>query len=127
MILMTHVGDELKPFTPLYSHPKYFRNVLDSFPDMKIVLAHLGGYNTWNDLDQILGYKNAFFDTAMSCEIGEKEYKGLIQKIGIERVLFGTDFPWYDIKKAVDYTRRVLGKKAEKVFSENPKKLLSMD
>jgi uncharacterized protein len=126
MILLTHVGDELKPFEPLYSHPRYFRNVLDSFPDLKIILAHLGGYNTWDDLDMILGYRNAYFDTAMSCEIGEKEFLGLIERIGIDRVLFGTDFPWYDMNKAVDYTREVLGDKAERLFSVNPKKLLSL-
>jgi hypothetical protein len=127
MILLTHVGDELKPFKPLYSHPKHYRNVLESFPDLKIILAHLGGYNTWDDLDMILGYKNAYYDTAMSCEIGVKEYERLIERIGIDRVLFGTDFPWYDIKKAVDYTRKVLGEKAEKLFSENPKKLICFE
>ena len=126
MILMTHAGDELLPFEPLYAHPRHFRNVFESFPDLKVILAHLGGYKTWDDLDVVLGYTNAFFDTAMSCEIGEDEYLGLIERIGIDRVLFGTDYPWYDIKKAVDYTKKVLGKKAEKIFSENPKKLLSL-
>jgi predicted TIM-barrel fold metal-dependent hydrolase len=124
MILLTHAGDELKPFTPLYAHPKNFRNVLDSFPELKIIFAHLGGYKTWNDLDIILGYKNAYYDTAMSCEICLKEYLELIERVGIDRVLFGTDFPWYDIQKAVDYTRKALGEKAERIFSENPKKLL---
>jgi len=125
MILLTHTGDELKPFSPLYAHPKNFKNVLDSFPDLKIIFAHLGGYKTWDDLDTILGYKNAYYDTAMSCEIGVKEYQGLIEQIGIDRVLFGTDFPWYDIKKALDYTRKVLGKKAEKLFYVNPTRLLT--
>jgi hypothetical protein len=124
MILLTHAGDELKPFKPLYSHPKYLKNVLESFPDLKIVLAHLGGYNTWEDLDMILGYENAYFDTAMSCEIGEEKYLGLIERIGIDRVVFGTDFPWYDVKASVDYARKVLGDRAKKLFEENPKKLL---
>ena len=126
MILLTHAGDELKPFSPLYAHPKHLKNVLESFPDLRIVLAHLGGYKTWDALDLVLGYKNIYYDTAMSCELGDAEFLGLVERIGIDKVLFGTDFPWYDIRKAVDYTRNVLGADAEKIFGENPAKLLAL-
>ena len=80
--------------------------------------------NKEDALDLVLGYKNIYYDTAMSCELGDAEFLGLVERIGIDKVLFGTDFPWYDIRKAVDYTRNVLGADAEKIFKENPGKLL---
>jgi len=127
MILMTHAGDELLPYSPLYAHPKNFVSVFESFPDLRVVLAHLGGYKTWQDLDMVLGYKNVYYDTAMSCEIGDEEFRSLVERIGIDKVLFGTDFPWYNPKKAVDYTRKVLGEKADKVFCVNPRGLLGLE
>lgn len=126
MVLLTHAGDELKPYTPLYAHPKYFREVFKSFPDLVVVLAHLGGYNTWGDLEYVLGYDNVYYDTAMSCEIGEEKFLGLVEEIGVDRVIFGTDYPWYKPEKAVGYTKRILGGDAEKVLSLNAMKLLGI-
>lgn len=126
MVLLTHAGDELKPFTPLYARPKNFVKVFKSFPDLKIVLAHLGGYNTWEELDAVLGYDNVYYDTAMSCEIGEKEFLGIADRIGIDRIIFGTDYPWYNPKKAVEYTKKIFGRGAEKVLYGNAEKLLNL-
>jgi hypothetical protein len=124
MVLLTHAGDELKPFTPLYAHPKNFVKVFETFPDLKVVLAHLGGYKTWDDLDVVLGYENVYYDTAMSCEIGDKEFTDLVERLGVDRILFGTDYPWYSPSKSIDYVKKIFGSDSDKVFYRNTEKLL---
>ena len=126
MVLLTHAGDEAKPFEPMYAHPKNFVEVFKSFPKLKIVLAHLGGYRTWDDLDLVLDYDNAFFDTAYSFEIGDELFTDLVEEIGLDRIIFGTDYPWYSPKKSVEHAKKLLGSKAEKVFYSNTAKLLDL-
>jgi hypothetical protein len=83
--------------------------VLAAFPNLTIVLAHLGGA-TWDQALEIArAYPNACFDC---CEIIEwtgapnaltdAQLARLIANIGPERVMMGSDFPWYDLDRQVE-------------------------
>jgi uncharacterized protein len=95
-----------------YAEPKAFASVLRRFPDLRLVLAHLGG-GAWR---QTAAFAEAFPQVSFDlCEIiawtgapnapSDRELAQLILDIGPERVLLGTDFPWYDL---VDTANRVL-------------------
>jgi hypothetical protein len=86
-----------------------FAPVLERFPLLKLVLAHLGG-GVWQYAQAFAErYPHAFFDL---CEIIEwtdsergptrDELGRLIHEIGATRVLMGSDFPWYDLDRTVD-------------------------
>ena len=87
-----------------YAEPRAFAGMLAAFPDLKVVIAHMGG-GTWGQARELAeAYSNAYFDC---CEIiewvggatnapGEEEFAQLIWDIGASRVLMGSDFPWYD-------------------------------
>ena len=90
------------------AEPRAFGRMLRAFPHLKVVLAHLGGA-TWGQALEIAGtYRNAYFDC---CEIVEwtgstngpstQQLGRLIKDIGPERVMMGSDFPWYDIDHTV--------------------------
>jgi predicted TIM-barrel fold metal-dependent hydrolase len=114
--------------------PKYFKKVLTTFPDLKIVLAHMGG-GEWSKIDALREHKNAYFDVSEIIEWTGSQYgptEGelgkLVKKLGPEKVLMGSDFPWYDIDHTVervmelphlkkDEKERILGENAE-VFLE---------
>lgn len=91
-----------------YAEPRAFVPVLEAFPQLRIVLAHMGG-GAWRQLPEVATYPNAYFDV---CEIIEwtgapnaptdLELAKLIQKVGPERVMMGSDFPWYDIDHTVE-------------------------
>ena len=80
-----------------------FAPVLAEFPGLTVVLAHLGG-GKWRDtLAVARAFPNVAFDL---CEIIEwigapraptvEELAGLIRDIGPERVVLGSDYPWYE-------------------------------
>jgi uncharacterized protein len=80
-----------------------FAPVLREFPGLSVLLAHLGG-GKWRDTLAIAqAFPNVAFDL---CEIIEwagapnapttEELAGLIRDIGPERVVLGSDYPWYD-------------------------------
>jgi len=93
--------------------PDSFRPVLQAFPSLRIVLAHMGGA-AWRQLPGIArDFPGVHYDL---CEIVEQlgapnaptadEMARLIRDVGVERVMMGSDFPWYDIDHTVD---QVLG------------------
>jgi predicted TIM-barrel fold metal-dependent hydrolase len=80
-----------------------FAPMLAEFPGLTVLLAHLGG-GKWRDtLAVARAYPNAVFDL---CEIIEwtgapnaptpEELARLIRDIGPERVVLGSDYPWYE-------------------------------
>ncbi len=91
------------------SEPETFAGALEAFPDLTIVLAHMGGGAWQQTLEIAERYPNAYFDC---CEIMEwigapnaptdQQFAQLIRDIGPERVLLGTDFPWYDLSRSVE-------------------------
>ncbi len=92
-----------------FAEPQAFGRMLKDFPRLRVVLAHLGG-GAWRQALEIAElYPNAYFDC---CEIIEwtgapyapsaKQLGQLIRDIGPERVMMGSDFPWYDLDHTVD-------------------------
>lgn len=94
---------------PQFAEPRAFAGMLRSFPRLRVVLAHLGG-GAWRQTAEIArAYPNAYFDC---CEIlawigasnapDENQFARLIQEVGVDRVLLGSDFPWYDLDYSVE-------------------------
>ena len=88
--LLVHCGD--KRFD--YSHPRRLKNVIDNFPKLRVIAAHLGGWSLFDEAFALLKNSDCFFDIS-SCTMflpPEKVAK-YIRGYGADRVLFGTDFP----------------------------------
>lgn len=96
--------------------PERFRPILDAFPGLRIVLAHMGGA-AWRQLPAIArDYPHVYFDL---CEIVEQldaprapsadELTHLIREVGVERVMMGSDFPWYDIDSTIGRVKALPG------------------
>ena len=92
-----------------YGNPKAFAPVLENFPDLTLIIAHMGG-GAWKETLEIArAFPNANFDC---CEIMEwlgaskaptyDQFGRLIKDIGPERVVMGSDFPWYDLDRSVE-------------------------
>lgn len=117
-----------------YARPKNFEQVLESFPKLVIILAHLGKGFLEESVALARKYDNVYFDT--SAILSGREIKSgfasageavkLIRTIGVSRVLFGSDWPWFDPLLAIwqiegldlseEEKRRILGLNAAKVF-----------
>lgn len=87
-----------------YAEPMAFANLMRSFPDLTLVLAHMGG-GAWR---QTAAFAEAFPQVSFDlCEIiawtgapnapSSRELAKLILDVGPQRVMLGTDFPWYDL------------------------------
>lgn len=89
--VLFHVGDRRMDF----SSPYRLIRVLDRFPKLTVIAAHLGGYSVWDDARVLLG-RDIYLDTSSSLKfLRKEEVVGLIREHGAHKVLFGTDYPMW--------------------------------
>ena len=87
-----HIGDN----RPQYPHSTVHKllHVLDRYPDLEVVAAHLGGYQAWMDAPLLAQNPRVWFDTSSALWAMTPAYAGeLIHRLGTDRVMFGTDYP----------------------------------
>ncbi len=130
MILVSHAGRDPLDRPEIFGTPDRFARTIECYPELEIVLAHLGGLRMWEDVRRYLlsAGENVYFDTAyVSFYMNEMEMKELILDIGPERVMFGSDYPWEEPGRAAEIIKGLgLGEEAEQaVFGRNASRLLS--
>lgn len=97
--VLIHMGDMFKDS----SRPKRLAKVLDNFPKLVVIAAHLGGYSMWDEAEQYLIGRNLYLDTSSSLFfISPEKAAQIIRKHGVDKVLFGTDYPMWDHKEELD-------------------------
>jgi uncharacterized protein len=81
-----------------YSMPNNFLPVLKSYPEMKAILGHLGGYQDYPEeaLELLSESKNTVADTALDLQRKDVDFQDLLESIGVTRVVFGSDYPIHD-------------------------------
>ncbi|MHB0976286.1 MAG: amidohydrolase family protein [Candidatus Aquicultorales bacterium] len=127
LIVVFHAGNEASGPPAEFSQPSKFLPVLEEFQDLTIVLPHLGGYKAWDAVEPLFTFPNVYFDTAyLPGQIDEKLFLELIDRAGIERILFGTDFPFRDHAEELEWIERVLGKNASDQLHLNAQALLRL-
>ena len=129
LIVVTHAGVDAAYPDTVHCPPALVRELIRKVPHGKFVLAHCGGYRMYDQVLDLLCGEDVYFDTAYVLRfIGEETFKKLLSRHGEDRILFGTDSPWSDIKRDVEILRSFsLSKNTEeKLFSLNAKKLLKI-
>jgi predicted TIM-barrel fold metal-dependent hydrolase len=107
LTVLAHSGTAKGPAQ--YAEPRAFADLAHDWPDLKLILAHLGGGSWRQTLELARAFPNLHFDC---CEIIEwtgaanaptaAELARLIRDVGPHRVLLGTDFPWYDLDRTLE-------------------------
>ncbi len=118
-----------------YTRPSNFESVLESFPALKLVIAHLG-HGFWDESVELAKrYPNAYFDTSAVVSgvehldiLSDDDATELIRKLGVDRVMFGSDYPWFspetDLKRFLQLPLTPAEK--EKILGENAGKILGI-
>jgi hypothetical protein len=96
--------------------------------NLKIIIPHLGmlGGNPLDFLKAFEQKENVFFDTALA---GTEAIMWFIEKIGKERILFGSDIPFGTMKRELEkiLSLPIGGDEKEWILSKNLKRLISQD
>ncbi len=103
-------ANELGMVVSLHPSSKRYADMeklLTSFPNLKIVIAHLDGYGLFdNVIDLMKKYPNMHTDISAYGAQRDGMLAEAVAKIGSDRILFGTDFPGYDIGPFIDAVQK---------------------
>lgn len=124
--ILIHCGD--RRFD--YSHPARLKRVLERFPRLTVIAAHLGGWTMFDTASEYLKNTNCYFDLS-SCLSAQTPQLLMhyIRQYGAERILFGTDFPvWDPITEKAAFDRLPLrSREREKILGGNAAELLGIE
>ncbi len=129
LIVMLHAGKDPGYAPPEHCSPIRLARVLEKVNGNKIIAAHMGGWKDWEDVEKILCGSPVYFDT--SCIVGfiESEVcKNLIRKHGVDKILFGSDFPWFTAGQTLEFIKslNLTQEEMDKICYKNAVKLLGL-
>ena len=103
--VLTHAG--LDPVSPdhLHASPAAIARVLDRFPHLRLIAAHMGGFQCSDEAIKHLLGRNVWLDTSMSSQRpGErKNLLRILREHPADRLLFGSDTPWSLISDELNF------------------------
>jgi len=125
--LFLHMGDNRPQYR--YSEPKKLAKVLDMFPTLEVVAAHLGGYKAWHEAEEYLwGREHVWYDCSSALwAMDEHEAERIIRGCGVDRVMFGTDYPVYTLRDYLDLFMKINLTESERedIFYNNAKRFFA--
>ena len=129
LIIVTHAGKD--PVSPKDVHctPKMIEEVLNEVAPKNLVLAHMGGNEMFDEVEQLLVGRDVYLDTSYVLDkMDSWQFLRMVRNHGADKVLFGTDSPWGGQKKFVEafYQIPLTKEERELISSKNVIKLLKM-
>lgn len=126
LFILFHAGYDIAFPGDKRATPEKFINIKRMLPELIIITAHLGGWQTWKENIEYITGNDIYIETSFIDEIEENLFYELIRKHDNEKILFGSDTPWTDIKKqiaSIEYFKLPYELKY-KIFYENAINLL---
>lgn len=119
-----------------YCEPEAFEPMLSAFPKLTVVMAHMGGAS-WRQTAAVAArHPNLCFDCSEIIEWTgspngptDSELASLIRTVGYQRVMMGSDFPWYDLDRTVERVMNLpllTSTEKDAIIGENAVRLLRL-
>ena len=124
--ILMHTGD----YRYDNSNPNRLLPILNIYSGLTVIGAHFGGWSIWEEASEKLsGVPNLFVDCSSTMGFTSLETtKKAIMNYGVDRVLFGTDYPmWGPSDELQKFFALGLSEEENRmILSENAKKLFSI-
>lgn len=128
--LTFHAGFDCISPDLIHCSPQRAKKVWERHKNMKIILAHLGGNEMWQEVyDTLAGLDGElYFDTALAMNCDDKLMEKIISKHGADRILFASDCPWESAEKLMKkiLSLDISDDAKEKILGANAVRLLDI-
>lgn len=145
LITLIHAGIDIGLYDHNYSSVAQILAVIKEVQPEKFVLAHMGNWACWDEVESDLAGAPVSLDTAFSIGpldaypdvlagpysrvvLEDKAFLRIARKHGTERILFATDSPWQPQKRYVKRFSEIglTKEEQERILGENARKLLGL-
>ena len=95
LILVMHTGFDIAYPRIRRCDPAQILKVVERFPGLKMVTTHLGAWEQWHEVEDLLAGRPVYMDVSYTLDqIDRETARRIILKHPKEYILFGTDSPW---------------------------------
>ncbi len=129
LFIVFHAGADIAFKAPYKSNPAKFAELHRRFPSLKMILAHLGSWNMWEDVEREIAGLPIYLDTSFTCGIIDPSLMlSIIRKHGARHILFGSDSPWQSQTKSLESIRQLPLPESDKelILWDNAAELLGL-
>lgn len=145
LIILIHAGIDIGIYDHNYSSVSQILQVVKEIAPPKFVLAHMGNWGCWDEVESDLAGANVYMDTAfaigkITCNpdagrlpiltenLSNEQFSRIVKKHGADKILFATDSPW---EGQTDYLNRIASMpltdaEKESILGGNAAKLLNL-
>ena len=148
LIMLFHMGDEIKPADVIYATPQRLARALDAMQSeidscdyrlqvdgspsgpMKFIAAHLGGHRMWDEAEEHLLGRDLYFGASyIFGQLAPARIARMIRSHGSDKILFGSDFPFAHQGKDIQSVMQLdlTQEEKEKILGGNAARLLGLD
>jgi len=96
LVVQMHCGRDIAyPPEDDRASPSRLQHVLERFDGLRLVCTHMGGWQSWDQVAQHLLGRDVHLETSFSlAALGPERSVEMIRAHGVEKVMFGSDWPW---------------------------------
>jgi predicted TIM-barrel fold metal-dependent hydrolase len=118
LILVMHTGFDIAFPRIRRCDPKQILNVVTHFPELKMVTTHLGAWEQWAEVEEMLAGRKIYMDISYTLDqIDPQTARRIILKHPKEYILFGTDSPWSGAQETYKHLQALdLGNEREELI-----------
>lgn len=128
LIVLMHTGFDIAfPRDPIAS-PARFVRVMERFPELKLIASHLGAWEQWEEVNELIAGRPFFMDISYTLDQIDRELaREILERHPADFLLFGSDSPWAGQRETIDLLRGFgLGEEKErKILRDNGLRLLN--
>lgn len=138
LVVLTHAGYDISFPGMRHAAPEHILPVIKEIGYSKLVLAHLGGWCCWDDVECVLVGQNVYFDTSFAMNpvrsldgnstyhLSREQFSRIVRNHGADRILLGSDSPWTDQTESIELLQECGfdDSDVQKILSDNAEALL---
>lgn len=126
---MLHTGADHGCPPPIHGSPKRLSHVLDYVRGDRIIAAHMGGWSMWKEAQKYIIGTPILIDTCFSLHLMPSEQAvQMIRAHGADKVMVGSDWPWYSQEKSVELVKglNLSAEETAQICGENARRILGI-
>lgn len=108
LIVLLHAGNDCFFAPPCRAAPAVIARVVRKWPALRLIAAHFGGFQLWDEVERDLIGLPVYLDTSFAIgHLPDEQFVRMARRHGMNRILFASDGPWQDSTAALTAFQRL--------------------